>query len=678
MPDDSLPHFDATATTELVESATVLRSVVQNAVDAIMLIDGRGTLLAFSPGAERMFGYAASEVLGRNVRTLMPEPYRSQHDGYLARYHRTGERRIIGIGREVEGRRKDGTTFPIDLAVSEIHVGDRTIYSGVARDLSPLRAAADALRQSEQSLRLLVDGIVDHAMVLLDPDGTVVAWNAGATKIFGYADSEIIGRSVSVLHPAGDPLEPLLAEAFSYGKVQTTTHRVRKDGTEFDAEVTLASVYAHDGTRRAYTTVIDDITEQKAEATRREAVEEQLRQAQRLESVGQLAGGVAHDFNNLLSVVLGSVTLLEGALQHALDASPQRDQVFADLRAIEDAARRGATLTRQLLTFSRRDVVAPQVLNIDEVVDDLTDMLRRTIGEHIDLQVDSDGDDRWRVLVDRGQLEQVLVNLAVNARDAMPDGGTLTLETRNIDLDEAFLQPDARMTPGPYVVVIVSDTGVGMEPEVAARAFEPFFTTKPPGSGTGLGLATIYGIVTGAGGVVRLYSEPGIGTAVKVYFPATLAEVSPGTKPRDVDVRLRHGNERILLVEDETAVRELACRLLIDAGYDVTATANAHEALEAWSDATTPFDLVLTDLIMPGMSGRELAQRLRAQDPSTKVLHMSGYTAGLLGPRAILEEGDALLEKPFTRALLLRRVDTALGPHPATVDAERRAGDHGD
>jgi PAS domain S-box-containing protein len=640
----------------------VLRAVVDAAIDAIVLIDDAATVLAFNRGAERMFGYAADEVLGRNVNLLMPEPYHSEHDGYLVRYRRTGERRIIGIGREVSGRRKDGTEFPIDLAVSEVHAAGRRFYSGIARDLSPARAAAEELRQSEERMRLLVEGVADHAMLLLQRDGTVASWNGGAERMFGYVEESIVGRNVGLFHLPDDPVDPLLAEAAACGKVETRGRRVRADGTQFDALVIIAAVYADDGTLRGFAKVVHDITAQQAIEARREAFEEQLRQAQRLESVGQLAGGVAHDFNNLLSVVLASVTLLEDAVTGALASSPDRDQVLADLRQIEEAARRGAALTRQLLTFSRRDVVAPQVVDVDEVVDNVSELLRRTIGEHIRLKLLHEEAVRWRVLVDRGQLEQVLVNLAVNARDAMPDGGTLTVETHNVELDEAFLQPEARMTPGPYVVLVVSDTGVGMEPEVAARAFEPFFTTKPPGSGTGLGLATIYGIVTASGGAVRLYSEPGIGTSVKVYLPATSAEVTATAPVGEPEIAPREGNERILLVEDEPAVRELASRLLSESGYVVVAAENGPEALREWDDSDAPFDLVLTDLIMPGMSGRELVRRVRAREPNAKVLYMSGYTAGLLGDQSYLDDGEDLLEKPFTRAMLLRKVDTVLGP----------------
>jgi PAS domain S-box-containing protein len=650
---------ETTPTGHTAESEAVLRSLVETAVDAILLIDERGTILAFNPGAERMFGYSAGEALGRNVNMLMPEPYHSQHDGYLARYHRTGEARIIGIGREVEGRRKDGHVFPLDLAVSEVVNTGRRLYSGIARDLSSVRAAADALRQSEERLRLLVEGVADHAMVLLEADGRIAAWNAGAERMFGYPEEEVVGRSVEILHPPDDGIDLLLAEAAAYGKVDTRGRRLRADGSEFDAHMILAAVYGEDGSLHGFAKVIDDITLQLAEEERQAKIEERLQQAQRIESIGQLAGGVAHDFNNLLSVVLGSVTLLQGALANEVTNASAREQVLTDLRAIEEAARRGATLTRQLLTFSRKEVVAPQVLDVDEVVENIADMLRRAIGEHIELRVEADAEERWRVSIDRGQFEQVLVNLAVNARDAMPGGGTLTVETRNIELDETFLQPEARMTPGPYVIVNVTDTGTGMEPDVAARAFEPFFTTKPVGSGTGLGLATIYGIVTAAGGAVRLYSEPGLGTSIKVYLPATGADLT-SAPTIDLPVSIGATDGRILLVEDEPAVRELARRLLTDAGYDVTVAADGSEALEHYEAYGDDIQLIVTDLVMPGMSGRELVQRLRAEGAAARVLYMSGYTAGLLGPRAELQEGEALLEKPFTQAMLLQTVDRAL------------------
>jgi CheY-like chemotaxis protein len=252
----------------------------------------------------------------------------------------------------------------------------------------------------------------------------------------------------------------------------------------------------------------------------------------------------------------------------------------------------------------------------------------------------------------------------------MPDGGCLTIETRNIELDEGFLQPEARTSPGPYVALVVSDTGTGMSPEVAARAFEPFFTTKPPGSGTGLGLATIYGIVTAAGGVVRLYSEPGIGTSVKVYLPATLADVEVTRTAGEPEVPAHLGNARVLVVEDEPAVRDLAQRLLAAAGYDVLVAADGPEALRVVAGSDPPVDLVLTDLIMPGMSGRDLARHLRTLQPSPRVVFMSGYTAGLLGAQAITEEGEDLLEKPFTRSLLLQKVHRALGPRRAAAPSD--------
>ena len=390
------------------------------------------------------------------------------------------------------------------------------------------------------------------------------------------------------------------------------------------------------------------------EAARQEAqrvrLEAQLQQSQRLDSLGQLAGGIAHDFNNLLGIISSYASFVgeEAAKEPADVAWPE---LRADVRQIELAVHRAARLTRQLLAFGRRDVVHPTVLSLNDVVTDVTELLVRTIGEHIELHTFL-GTDLRDVLIDPGQLEQVLVNLAVNSRDAMPLGGTLTIETANTELDEVEVAGRAHLRPGSYVTVKVSDTGAGMPPEVQQRVFEPFFTTKERGAGTGLGLAMSYGIITQAGGTVRIYSEPGMGTTMTVLLPATQQHRRPVAP---AVVTAVPGAGTVLVAEDEDALREVTRRMLESGGYQVLTAASGPEAIQI-AAAHGPIDILVTDVVMPQMLGREVAELIRAQQPGVHVLFMSGYAHGILGTQGVLEPGINLIEKPFSRALLLSRL----------------------
>ena len=375
-------------------------------------------------------------------------------------------------------------------------------------------------------------------------------------------------------------------------------------------------------------------------------VEEQLLQSQKMEAVGQLAGGVAHDFNNLLTVISGYG---EQALRH-LDDGPR---ARADIEEMRKAAARASSLTQQLLAFSRRQVLRPTVLNLNAVVAETETMLRRLIGEDI-VVATAFGPELARVEADAGQIQQVLVNLALNARDAMPDGGHLTIETANVELDGADL---GDLEPGRYVTLTLSDTGRGMDPDTRARAFEPFFTTKEPGKGTGLGLSTVYGIVKQSGGCVAVASEPGRGTRLTVLLPATEEPLDEGE--RHGSVSCRRGAERILLVEDEDVVRNLVREILEDQGYVVTDAAEPEAALVRWTDSG-PFDLLLTDVVMPKLNGRQLAEKLSLGRPGLKVLYMSGYTSQAIAARGVLEPETAFIQKPFTSAELTVRVRDVL------------------
>jgi signal transduction histidine kinase/ActR/RegA family two-component response regulator len=397
----------------------------------------------------------------------------------------------------------------------------------------------------------------------------------------------------------------------------------------------------------------------------RAAAQDRLRHAERMESLGQLVGGIAHDFNNLLSVIGGFSDMVAEEVAGLAGQDARLGSVLDDVEQVRDATQRAVRLTRQLLIFARGDVVHPEALSLNEVITGLEQLLRRSLGEHIDLII-SPADGLWPVRADAGQLEQVLVNLAVNARDAMPGGGKLTIDTANVTVDEAYAEGRPGLKPGRYARLRVSDTGTGMPPDVLARVFEPFFSTKPRGKGTGLGLATFYGIITGAGGYPQVYSEPGFGTTITGLLPATSEEAARSTAPPAAAPSGR--GETILLVEDEASLRELASRILTKNGYHVRASPAAPAAPGIAADAAQPIDLLLTDVVMPEMLGNEVARLVRASRPALPVLYMSGYAQPILDTHGAFASQIDLLEKPFTEATLLARVRRAIdnGTRPAT------------
>jgi PAS domain S-box-containing protein len=527
--------------------------------------------------------------------------------------------------------------------------------------------------------RLLVGQLLEaapDAMVCVDGEGRITLLNAQAERLFGYDRTELVGQQVEVLvpdavraaHPAhraayvADPRpRPMGAGMELAGR--------RRDGSTFPAEISLSAIDTDDGI--LITAAVRDVTERlEAQAERerlrtqaeRARMERQLQQSQRLESLGQLAGGVAHDFNNLLGVITNYAAFVAEEIKRLPGHQPG-DSVLSDIEQIQFAADRATRLTHQLLAFARREMVQPRVLNLNAVVASVTKLLRRTLGEHVALVAELEPD-LGPVLADPGQIEQILVNLAVNSRDAMPGGGKLVIETANVEVDGGYAAIHANLSPGRYVALKVSDNGIGMSPEVIDRAFEPFFTTKPKGEGTGLGLATIYGIVTQAEGNVRIYSEPRLGTTVTVLLPVTdrpalVAEKAPGTIEGG-------GNELVLLVEDEPAMREVTRRILARNGYQVITAANGQQAIDVATSCDRHINLLLTDVVMPGMQGREVAERVCALQPAIDVLYMSGYTQGILGAQGFLEPGINLIEKPFTETSLLEKLHEILHVHRPT------------
>jgi hypothetical protein len=526
---------------------------------------------------------------------------------------------------------------------SRDELGQLTV--GINHMLDEIQRRDQALQASEEKYRLLFDAN-PNPMWVFDPETLAfLAVNQAAVRLYGYSLDEFLGMTIKDIRPPDEVpalLERLQDPASGVSRSDGPWKHRRKDGSCLDVEISSSAI-VFGGTAARLILATDVSDKRKLEA--------QLVQAQKMEAIGRLAGGVAHDFNNLLGVITGYSELLEKNLE-AEGAGRQR------LEQIQKAAQRAAALTRQLLAFSRKEVIQPRVLDLNEVVADVEKMLQRLIGEDVHL-VTKLGQDLGRVQADRGQVDQILMNLAVNARDAMPDGGNLWIETSNATLDAAYLRTHADVHPGPYVMLAVSDAGHGMDAETVSRVFEPFFTTKGEGKGTGLGLATVFGIAKQSGGHVSVYSEPGRGTTFRVYLPRVDARDADGEAPTEVSAP-PIGTETVLLVEDSDSLRPMIHEILAAAGYDVLDSADPLEAVGRAGAHHGSLDLVLTDVIMPGMSGPDLVRAVQATRPSVKVLFMSGYTSDAIGRQGVLDPGVRLLQKPFTTDALLASVRSAL------------------
>lgn len=624
-----------------------LRAVVDTAVDGVILIDAQGIVLMFNPACERLFGYASFEVIGRNVKMLMPEPYRSGHDEYLQNYRETGERKIIGIGREVLGRKRGGSTFPMDLSVGEAEEDGQPIFVGIIRDLSERKAAEKALREGAEQLRALVETAVD-GVILINARGQVLVFNPACERLFGYRAEEVVGQNVRMLMPQpyrgehdgylANYREGGAAKIIGIGREVTG---LRKDDSTFPMDLSVGE--AKQEGESIFVGIIHDLTSRKR-------TEEQLVQAQKMETVGQLSGGIAHDFNNLLTVILGNAEALSLRLK-------ARD----DLRQLADtiamAAERGAELTRGLLAFSRRQVLQPAVIDCNALVESMRALVRRMLREDIKLSMTS-SPTPVLALADAAQLESALLNLSLNAQDAMPNGGTLTFTTLELELDDSAFGGEAGVRTGRYVCISVTDDGVGMPRDVVERAFEPFFTTKEVGKGSGLGLSMVYGFAKQSNGHVSIYSEVGLGTSVRLYLP--FAEGAETARQRPAETATVGGNEKVMVVEDDPFVRSHAISTLEGLGYRVIVAGDGPEALNLLRGGAEP-DLLFTDIVMPGgMSGWDLAMQARENRPSLKVLFTSGYPLESLANRGQVDLNAPLLSKPYRIADLAKRVREVL------------------
>jgi PAS domain S-box-containing protein len=762
-------HERHVAEEQLREQVERMRGVLETAGDAIITIDEGGVIESVNPAAERMFDYRAADMLGQNIKLLMPEDEQARHDNHLHHYLKTGEARIMGKPQRLQARRRDGSVLPIMLNVSEVRLPERRIFTGFIQDITAEQQARLALETSEQRFRAVArvstdviwdlvldtgalwwsdglektfgyaleeagdhvdwwtdrvhpddrervlesleaafrsrgewheqyrflhkDGhyaeVVDNAYVIgadsgrpdrmvggmkditdelrarrklaeqarllnkahdailvADLDGVVNYWNQGAERVYGWTAEQMVGTSL---------VERLYADHRTWGR---TVH-ILLEADVWDGQVRH---YRHDGKERrmqSHLTLVRDkagepssILAINTDVTEKLALEEQLRHSQRLESIGQLTGGVAHDFNNLLTVILGNAELLSESLE-----SDQGLKAMAEMT--QAAARRGAKLTRQLLAFSQRQTLEPHTVDMADLVQGMQPLLKQSLPEDIEIGVRHEPD-LWKARIDPTQLESALLNLVLNARDAMPNGGRLTITTANRVLDVDYARLHADVQPGRYVELTVTDTGHGIGREHLKRLFEPFFTTKEKGKGTGLGMPMVYGFIKQSEGHINVYSEVGMGTTVRMYLPRGNEQGEPLAR-KNLDEGIPHGTERVLLVEDDPLVLEHVSHLVSQLGYHVTTASSGSEALEL-AHHQPSFDLLFTDVIMPGqLRGPDLAREFRRIHPEIRVLFTSGYPEDAITPE--IESGEAvhLIQKPYRKADLARRLREVLG-----------------
>jgi len=674
------------------DARQLFSALLESAPDAMLIVDERGNILLANSQTEKLFGYRWEELVGQPVEMLMPPRFRDGHAQHRGHFFAAPRLRPMGAGLDLYGLRRDGSEFPVEISLNPIASEGGTLITSSIRDVSDRKRAdqelrrayaeldqrvlertaeleklttalltrigmheqtENELRQSEERFRLLVEGAKDYAIFMLNPEGRVVSWNAAAERIYGFTAEEAIGSSLSRFHPPEDQHaetpQYALEQAAATGRFEEENWRTRKDGQRFWASTVTTALRDERGNLRGFSRITRDVTE-------RRELEHRLRHAQKLEAIGRLAGGVAHEFNNSATAILGYSSLV-------IDQAQDNQQLRHYAEEIHKAGQRAASVTRQLLAFSRQQILQPTMLSLNEVVADIEKMLRGLIGEDIRLLTTLDPY-LGVVKADSGEMEQVIINLVLNARDAMPDGGVMHIETSNVEVDHVFAAENPDMAPGPHVRLRVTDTGIGLDKQTAAHIFEPFFTTKPVGQGTGLGLSTVYGTVKRSGGGILVFSEPGRGATFEIYLPrleqalVKPAILSPRRKPDG-------GSETILIVEDDSSLRWLTVQILTQFGYTVLEAGDGSQALALAEERAGNIDILLTDVVMPGCNGRQLARQVEQLYPQIKVLLMSGYTAEIVAQQDGKEIALAFLEKPFTPEELGLKVREVLGQSDA-------------
>ncbi|MDQ2952402.1 MAG: PAS domain S-box protein [Chloroflexota bacterium] len=639
-----------------VDGEELDRALVAMAPDALLVVDAHGLVVRANPSAARLFGRAATSLVGERIEVLIPDAAPFRHPQHAERYGH--EPHTESPGFALIGRRRDGSTFPAEISLAALGEGEAVLVCVAVHDIS-----------DRVNLEASFEGILDaapDAIVAVDRGGIIKIVNRNAEQLFGYDRAELIGENIERLVPErsreahpGQRADYALDPRPRHLPSGMSLNALRKDGSEFPVDIALSSIETPDGL--LISAAVRDMTERvDAEHERAVIVEglhrAKLMQVQRLETVGQLAGGIAHDFNNQLAVILNYADFVHEKLPEG--------ELRRDVEEIQKAATQAADLTRQLLIFSRREVTKQVLLNLNDVLTGVESMLRRSLGATVKVSM-ALAPDLPSILADPGQLEQVILNLAVNARDAMPDGGDLILETSEVELDDVYAEAFPTVLPGLYLRLAISDTGTGMTPAVLARAFEPLFTTKPAGQGTGLGLATVYGSVTQAGGHVRIHSEVGHGTHVSIDLPAINEPAALAKRPKPAAPAAGNG-ETVLMVEDDAAVLLAALRVLRASGYVVVARSNAADALLLLRERARRFDVLVTAVVLSDTSGVQLGRQALALRPELCILYLSGYSQEVVARQGAMEPGTILLQKPFTRAQLLDAMrQTITGERPS-------------
>ncbi|HEV2827899.1 MAG TPA: response regulator [Pyrinomonadaceae bacterium] len=629
-----------------------MRALFAAMTDVVFVLSAGGRYLKIAPTKPSFLYKPAAHLIGKTLHQVFPK---EQADFFFSNVRRAlseGRRHNVEYLLEIEGKEVwfDGSVSPMS--------DDSVLW--VARDITERKRTEEALRDAEKNYRSIFENAVE-GIFQSTPEGRLISANPALARMLGYKSPQDLIESVTEIEQQlyvepdrrAEFVKLLQEDGVGRGFVAQLR---RKDGSLIWALGNARVVRDASGQLVCYEGSVEDITERKQ-------LEEQLRQSQKMEAVGQLAGGIAHDFNNLLTAINGYSDL---TLKNLTEDSPLRSKV----EQIKKAGVRAASLTRQLLAFSRKQVLQPVVLDINSLVTDVSKMLRRLVGEDIEF-VTLLRPKTGNVNADPGQIEQVLMNLVVNARDAMPKGGKIVIETANAEFDEGYAEQHVAVNPGPYVMLAVSDTGTGMDEETRARIFEPFFTTKELGKGTGLGLSTVYGIVKQSGGFIWAYSELGKGTTFKVYLPC-IAQLAEGYKRNVEPKSARRGTETILLVEDDKTVRDLVREVLRDYGYKVLVAVNGEDALSVAERHEAAIHLLLTDVVMPGMGGRILANRLSEARPEMKMLFMSGYTDDAIVHHGVLDADTPFIQKPFPPHVLAQRVRDVLDGQPTSQGDVRR------
>jgi PAS domain S-box-containing protein len=618
---------------------------------AIFMLDPQGIVSSWNAGAQRFKGYTANEIIGQHFSCFYTDEDRQAGVPQQALATAMAEGKYETEGWRV---RQDGSRFWASVVINPIRDQDGNLFgfAKITRDITERKAAETALRQSQEQFRLLVQGVTDYAIFMLNPTGHVISWNLGAQRMKGYAAAEIIGQHFSRFYTDEDraadvPLRALQT-AEREGRFETEGCRVRQDGSYFWASVVIDAIHDENGSLIGFGKVTRDITERRQVQKALEEAREALFQSQKMEAVGQLTGGVAHDFNNLLQTISGSLEVVEQRL------TAGRIDVAQHIAMARTAVDRATALTQRLLAFARRQPLKPEYTNLNTLVPGMRDLIQKSVGEAVQVELRL-AEELWPIWADANQIENALLNLAINARDAMPSGGRLQLETSNTHLDRAYVESEPGLQPGDYVMLAVTDTGTGMPPDVLARAFEPFFTTKPVGQGTGLGLSQLYGFARQSGGHVRIESEVGRGTLVRMYLPRHCGaeEATPEMPPEpSPQVQMKRS---VLVVEDEALVRMLLVEALEDQGYTVLEADNGNTALDI---VTSPerIDLLATDVGLPGFNGRQLAEMARSLRPGLKVLFLTGYAYDATLDKEVLSPNTQLLGKPVAMEVFCAKV----------------------